>query len=171
MFRSDLIRATGVLGVALAAGIALAAYAPALREAGILPPAGARADIERPELVYTIINVTESLSARQACPLDLDLARPRIETRLAGSGVIPVFSPIAEGPDVLTHEVMADTARSSSTMQTCQWTALALLEGQRTALHRDQGGAALSSLDAVAHDVAAWLDAAPATPPHTGARR
>ena len=168
MFRSDLIRATGVLGVALAAGIALAAYAPELREAGVLPRAVAGTDLARPELVYTIINVTESLSARQACPLDLDLARPRIEARLAGLGVTPVFSPIAEGPDVLTHEVMADTAPLAGTTQTCRWTAVALLDGRRTPQHRDQGGSALSSLDAVALDVAAWLDA---TPAHAGARR
>lgn len=148
MFRSDVFRAASALGLSLAAAVALSAWAPELRAAGLLPEPAAR-----PELVYTVIDVTESVRARQACPLDLAAARERIEPRLARLGVAPVYSPIAEGRDVLTHEVAAEAAPA------CRWTVTARLNGRTTPVRQDGPGAPLSSLDAVADDIRPLLSA------------
>jgi len=149
MFRSDVFRAAGALGLSLAAAVALSAWAPELRAAGLLPEPA-----ERPELVYTVIDVTESVRARQACPLDLATARDRIERRLVRMGVAPVYSPIAEGPGVLTHEIEADAEPA------CRWTVTARLNGRTTPARSDRADAPLSSLEAVAADVRPLLPAA-----------
>jgi|GEM_PF-2412156 len=150
MFRSDVFRAAGALALALAGAVALSAWAPELRAAGLLPELA-----ERPELVYTVIDVTESVRARQACPLDMAAARDRIEHQLHRLGVAPVYSPIAEGPGVLTHEIEADAEPTS-----CRWTVTARLNGHATPPRRDGPGAPLSSLEAVATDVRPLLPAA-----------
>ena len=148
MFRSDVFRAACALGLSLAGAVALSAWAPDLRAAGILP-----APAEPPELVYTVIDVTESVRARQACPLDMAAARDRIERQLGRLGVAPVYSPIAEGPGVLTHEVEAAAEPA------CHWTVTARLNGHTTPERRDGPDAPLSSLEAIAADVRPLLSA------------
>lgn len=148
MLASDVFRAATALAAALAGAVALSAWAPELRAAGLLPAAA-----EPPELVYTVIDVTESVRARRACPLDLAAARDRIERRLGRMGVAPVYSPIAEGPGVLTHEIAADAGPA------CRWTVTARLNGRTTPARRDEPGAPLSSLEAVASDLAPLLPA------------
>lgn len=147
MILSDVVRAVGVLATALAGAAGLSVFSPELRAAGLLPQPA-----DRPELVYSIVNVTESMAARQTCQLDLEAARRKIDAKLAGNGVAPVFSPIAEGPGVLLHEVSAEMSGAS-----CRWTATARLDGRSTPLRSDRG-TALSSLDAVGRDVGVWLD-------------
>jgi hypothetical protein len=152
MFRSDVVRAASALALSLAGAVALTGFAPELRAAGLLPEPA-----DRPDLIYTVIDMTESVETRRACPLDLEAAQSRIEASLVRLGVDPVYSPIAEGPDVLTHEVRADRT------ETCRWTVLARLNGRATAERRDTGRTPLSSLDGIGHDVRPLL-VSPAAP-------
>ncbi|WP_300545349.1 hypothetical protein [Maricaulis sp.] len=136
MMRLDVFRALAALAGTLTGAVALTAFAPELRSAGLLP-----APADRPELVYTLINVTEELAARRACPLDLEAAKVRVETGL-GPGVRPVYSPIADGPDILVHEM---TARHENDI--CRWTAVVHLGGRQSGPHADDPAASLSSLE------------------------
>lgn len=128
---SDTGRALGALFTAAILATGLVQALPALRDAGWLPePVAEAASADRPrtELLYAVINLTDSYAALQACPLDLDQAQSRIETALTDSRFNPVFTPIAEGPDVLVHELEAMVDDGS---QTCSWQATTLYAGQR----------------------------------------
>jgi hypothetical protein len=140
---SDMTRASAAVIIAAGLGAGLSASAPALREAGFLP-----ADVVAPaptELVYTIINMTEDLDARAACPLDLAKAREHAEAGLTQANLKPVYSPIAGGPDVITHEVSTD--------QTCLWTATTYFAGTVTQPQSDLPDAAYSSLEQAGRNV------------------
>lgn len=147
--KSDWQRALTALFLAAGLGIGLAGFAPELRATGLVPPPRAAAETE---LLYSIVNITEDLSARSACPLDLAAARVRIEAGLRAHALKPVFSPIAEGPGVLTQEVAAQRiAAGSGTV--CGWTASAHFNGRRGPVRRDQAGHSYSSLEAASRDV------------------
>lgn len=138
-------RAIGALGVSAAFAAGLVLVAPQVRAAG-----GAINPVEA-ELVYTIINVTEDLAARSACPLDLASARHRAEAGLHAAELNPVFSPIADGPGVLMHEVEAEwVSREAGTP--CRWASRARLDGQHGPVRRDAPGRSYSSLEAASRD-------------------
>jgi hypothetical protein len=141
--KSDLTRAIAAVLLAAGLGAGLSTSAPALREAGYLPAA-----IPAPaptELVYTIINMTEDLDARAACPLDLAKAREQAEAGLIDDSLKPVYSPIAGGPDVITHEIFTDVS--------CKWTATTYFAGTITQPLSDGAGAAYSSLEQAGRNV------------------
>ena len=143
---SDFGRAAMALLLAGACGGGIAAFAPELRVAGLLP-----APANESELVYSIVNITEDLGARTACPLDLATARARIEAGLRAQALKPVFSPIAEGPGVFTQEVIAQPIAANGTL-VCGWAANASFNGQRGPLRRDRDGHSYSSLEAASLD-------------------
>ncbi len=151
---SDRVRALGALLGAAAFAVGLTAFAPQLRGAGILPQ---QALVEA-ELLYSIVNLTEDLSARSACPLDLAAARARIETGLRAHALQPVFSPIAEGPGVLTQEIAAQWIPAESG-NGCGWTASASFNGRRGPVRHDLDGHSYSSLEAASRDVPPLLSA------------
>ena len=151
---SDWHRALAALLLATGLGAGLAGFAPELRETGRnSPPA-----MEEIELLYSIVNLTEDLGARSACPLDLAAARARVEAGLRAHALKPVFSPIAEGPGVLTQEIAAQRiAAGNGTV--CGWTASASFNGRRGPLRRDLDGHSYSSLEAASRDVPPLLTA------------
>jgi hypothetical protein len=153
--KSDWQRALAALLLSAGLATGLAGFAPELRETGLLPPPRAP---EETELLYSIVNLTEDLGARSACPLDLAAARARVEAGLRAHALKPVFSPIAEGPGVLTQEVAAQriTAESGTV---CGWTASAYFTGRRGPLRRDRSGHSYSSLEAASRDVPPLLTA------------
>jgi hypothetical protein len=125
--RSDLFRATTLVVVTIASGAGLVHAAPDLREAGLLPTGDSG-----PELVYTILNLTEDMQAIGACPIDLTEAQRATEIVLRRERLRPVYSPIAGGPDVLTQEFAASLATGE-----CEWTAQTVFQGQTYASLRD----------------------------------
>jgi len=152
MMNSDVFRAMGAVLVSAGLGVGLVQAAPELRKAGLLPEAATAISSSVPprELVYAIINMTEEMDARTACPLDMDIARLRVETGLQSHAVKPVYSPVAEGPDVLTHEISAqlDTAGTR-----CLWTAVTLYAGTQNQPHHDLPNIAYSSLEAASRNI------------------
>jgi hypothetical protein len=145
---SDWQRALAALLIAAGLGSGLANLAPELREAGLLPSQTPT----KSELLYSIVNITEDFEARSACPLDLEAARARIEAGLRAQALQPVFSPIAEGPGVLTQEIAAQPIAADSGM-VCGWTASASFNGQRGPVRHDRDGHSYSSLEAASRDV------------------
>ncbi len=106
---SDSFRAVlAVLG-AFALAVAAVKAAPWLRQQGYLPTPEER--------LYTIINLTEDPEAFIACPLNEAAWRDQIEAQLAQNFVKGVFSPIADGPDVMTHELEARHSPEAG----CEW--------------------------------------------------
>ena len=69
---SDWQRALAALFLTAGLGAGLTGFAPELRENGLLP-----APQPETELLYSIVNLTEDIHARTACPLDLAAARAR----------------------------------------------------------------------------------------------
>lgn len=128
---SDTGRAIGALitAVILATGVVQAL--PAMRDAGWIAAPEAETAGLRTELLYAVINLTDAYDALQACPLDLDEARSRVETGLSGAQVIPVYTPIAEGPDVLVHEVEARLKTGADGEIACAWHTTTLYGGNR----------------------------------------
>lgn len=124
------------LAVTGSAAGALVVFTPELRAAGILPEPAPQRDV-----VYTFINITDDFATRQACPLDLVAARRKVESGL-GASVRPVYSPIADGPDILVHEVEA-VQRDGD----CQWSSTVLIGGMLDGPHDDRPDASLSSLE------------------------
>ena len=136
MIRSDVFRAVMALAVTGSTAGALVVFTPELRATGLLPDPAPQRDV-----VYTFINITDDLDTRQPCPLDLAAARQKVETGL-GRAVRPVYSPIADGPDILVHEVEAVRHNGD-----CQWSSTVLIGGRLEGPHDDQPDAALSSLE------------------------
>lgn len=121
--QSDLMRAGAALVVAaMMAGGAVWAS----------PHLGLAADLPREERLYSILNITEDPSVWAACPLDQPALRSQIEARLAAERLDGVFSPIAEGPDVMMHEVEARLADD----QVCDWTIRVNYQGNSHTLAR-----------------------------------
>lgn len=145
--RSDWRRALAALLLTTGLAAGLAGFAPELRENGLLP-----APQPETELLYSIVNLTEDLHARTACPLDLAAARARVEAGLRAQALKPVFSPIAEGPGVLMQEVAAQRVASVDGT-VCGWTANAAFNGRRGPVRRDRDGHSYSSLEAASRDV------------------
>ena len=153
--KTDWQRALAALLLAAGLGTGLAGFAPELREAGFVPAPQASGETE---LLYSIVNLTEDLGARSACPLDLAAARARVEAGLRAHALKPVFSPIAEGPGVLTQEIAAQRiAAGNGTV--CGWTASASFNGRRGPVRRDLDGHSYSSLEAASRDVPPLLTA------------
>ncbi|SDM74450.1 hypothetical protein [Maricaulis salignorans] len=148
-------RALVAVLLAACVGTGLTALAPQLHETGSIPAPQAAPETE---LIYSIVNLTEDMTARSACPLDLDAARARVEAGLRAHSLKPVFSPIAEGPGVLTQEVAARRLPAGSNT-VCGWSANAYFNGRRGPLRRDQDGHSYSSLEAASRDVAPLLPA------------
>ena len=109
--RSDVMRAGLALAGALALSTGAVQAAPWLKAQGYWPAP--------PERLYTIINLTEDVSAYTACPLDEWAMRSQIEDRLSARGSLGIYSPIAEGDEVLTIEAVAIW---HSETQACRWT-------------------------------------------------
>jgi len=107
--QSNWLRAGSALVFALLAAAGSVRAAPYLRDQGWLP--------EPEERLYTIINLTEDPHAFAACPLNTDALRQEIEQQMTARFLRGVYSPIAEGPDVATHEVEARLVSGSS----CEW--------------------------------------------------
>ena len=150
MVGSDLFRAAGLLAATAAGAAALAGFTPELRAAGVLP-----APAEREALVYTVIEMTERFDTRRACPLDMNTARQKIERQIDRLGFQPVYSPIAGGPDVLTHEFLAERDVSPQAgAQACAWQVAALLNGRVTPASRDIDGQPLSAVDRLTPELA-----------------
>lgn len=145
--KSDWRRALTALLLTAGLGAGLTGFAPELREKGLLPAAQPET-----ELLYSIVNLTEDLHARTACPLDLAAARARVEAGLRAQALKPVFSPIAEGPGVLMQEVAARPI-SAGDGTVCGWTASAALNGRRGPVRHDRDGHSYSSLEAASRDV------------------
>ena len=123
--KSDLMRAGGLLGatIVMAGGavwasphLGLAATSNGLNE----------------ERLYSILNMTEDPTVWAACPLDQSGLRAQIESRLADNNLAPVFSPIADGPDVMMHEVEARLAENDA----CDWTIRVNYQGNSHTLVR-----------------------------------
>lgn len=143
---SDFGRALGALVISCIGGAALVAAAPTLHERGWITPA----ETAPPQDVYyAIIDLTEDYDIISACPLDLDAARIRVEDALKARNFNPVFSPIAEGPDVLVHEVQARPAQTAG--RDCVWDTTTLYAGHRLAMtdHRDITALEAASLRAI----------------------
>lgn len=147
--KSDWHRALAAVLLTTGLGAGLAGFAPELRDSGLIPAPRPAAETE---LVYSIVNLTEDLGARSACPLDLAAARARVEAGLRAHALKPVFSPIAEGPGVLTQEVAAQRL-SAGDGTVCGWTANAAFNGRRGPVRRDREGQSYSSLEAASRDV------------------
>jgi len=108
--QSDLMRAGSLLvtTVVLAGGAVWAS-----------PRLGVAAtDAPREQRLYSILNITEDPSVWAACPLDQSALRSQIEARLATDNLDAVYSPIADGPDVMMHEAEARLADDRD----CDWT-------------------------------------------------
>jgi len=149
MFRSDLFRASGALMLTCAAATAAVKASPGPAAGHDEPPA-------LPDLVYTLINVTDDYEARRLCPLDENAARARIEAGLSGHANA-VYSPIADGPDILVHEMTA-TASGPETGPLCDWSVAVHLGGHSNR-HTDRPGAALSSLEQAGRHLEPLLEA------------
>lgn len=81
-------------------------------------------------VIYTILNMTERMADRNACPLDLVHARELIETRYAATGYELEFSPLADGPDVLLHELAATVSpEAAAATVDCAWTVHVSFQG------------------------------------------
>ena len=148
VFQSDWGRASAALVVSLAGAATLvAAKSPLPSETAAEP------------VVYTIINMTERMADRQACPLDLALVREQIESGFAQTGHELEYSPLADGPEVLLHELSAEIAvGTGQAPSSCAWTIRVSYQGQS---HTQQAHAAPSqapgALDAMALEVGALL--------------
>ena len=88
---SDWQRALAALFLTAGLGAGLTGFAPELRENGLLP-----APQPETELLYSIVNLTEDIHARTACPLDLAAARARVEA--GGPGAEACLQPDRRGP-------------------------------------------------------------------------
>lgn len=129
--KTDTGRALGALITAAILATGVVQALPAMRDAGWIVVPEADAASLHPELLYAVINLTDAYDALQACPLDLDDARTRVETGLSGAPVIPVYTPIAEGPDVLVHEVEALLKTGTDGETVCAWHTTTLYGGSR----------------------------------------
>lgn len=129
--KSDTGRALGALITAAILATGVVQALPAMRDAGWITAPEAEAAGLRPELLYAVINLTDAYDALEACPLDLGDARSRIESGLANARVRPVFTPIAEGPDVLVHEVEAQLKTGADGETVCAWQTTTLYGGNR----------------------------------------
>ena len=105
--QSDLVRAGAALGmtVLLAGGALWASPRLGLAAAAAMPGE---------ERLYSILNITEDAQVYAACPLDQTQLRSDIEARLAAQNLDAVYSPIADGPDVMMHEVEARLSDSEA---------------------------------------------------------
>ncbi|MEC9249057.1 MAG: hypothetical protein VX501_00280 [Pseudomonadota bacterium] len=92
----------------------------------------AATDLPREQRLYSILNITEDPSVWAACPLDQSALRSRIESRLAANNLDAVYSPIADGPDVMMHEAEARMADD----QDCDWTIRVNYQGNSHTLVR-----------------------------------
>lgn len=128
---SDTGRALGALITAAILATGVVQALPAMRDAGWIAAPEAEAAGLRSELLYAVINLTDGYDALRACPLDLEEARTRVETGLSGAPVIPVYTPIAEGPDVLVHEVEARLKTGADGETVCAWHTTTLYGGNR----------------------------------------
>ncbi len=119
-FQSDWLRALSALAVTLGGAIHILA---SQADAGARPA--------QPPVVYSILNMTERMADRQACPLDLRDARETIEAGYAAHGHRLEFSPLAEGPEVLLHEIAATvTTPLGAAAPACAWTVRVSFQGQ-----------------------------------------
>jgi hypothetical protein len=140
----DGVRALGALVVASGLAVAAVQAAPYLRRAeneAVMPV----------EMVYTIINLTEDYDVLARCPLELDDAKAQAEAGMSSRSVTPVYSPIADGPGVLVHEV---TANLASDAEDCLWTSQARYGGGTTPTVSDRPDRPYSSLDRASRAIA-----------------
>jgi hypothetical protein len=102
-----------------------------LGAAAILSASGeTHAEPEPVPVIYSILNMTERMADRHACPLDLVHARELIETRYAATGYRLEFSPLADGPDVLLHEFAATVSpEPEASTAACAWTVHVSFQG------------------------------------------
>lgn len=140
----DGVRALGALVVA--GGLAVAA----VQAAPYLPRAESEAAMPA-EMVYTIINLTEDYDVLSRCPLDLDHAKAEAEAGMNGRAVTPVYSPIADGPGVLVHEVTANLGQGAAE---CLWTSQARYAGGSTPEVSDRPDRPYSSLERASRTIA-----------------
>jgi len=120
VFQSDGVRALAVLLVAVAGAATV-----------VTTRTQAEAESATVAVLYTIINMTERTADRQTCPLDLESARARIEAGYIGSSFQLEYSPLADGPDVLLHELSAAAPGDREVAgQACTWTIRVSYQGQ-----------------------------------------
>ncbi|MBR9826166.1 MAG: hypothetical protein GYB36_10240 [Alphaproteobacteria bacterium] len=112
--KADIARAALALTATLVLSAGAVQAAPWLKAQGYWPQTLS----EPADQLYTILNLTEDVSAFVACPLDENGLRTRIENGLAVRGARGVYSPIAEGPEVLTIEAVAVLENEN---RTCLW--------------------------------------------------
>ncbi len=125
LLQSDWVRAGGALGVTMSAATYIISAPTTVDTAPVSGP-----------VVYSILHMTERMADRRACPLDMGLARARIEQQHATSGLTLQYSPLADGPDVLLHEFSAEhTASGSGTPASCAWTIQITYQGRSLTHH------------------------------------
>lgn len=120
--KSDVLRAGLAVIITLVLSTGAVQAAPWLKSKGYWPQAFS----EPEDRLYTIINLTEDPDAYMACPVDENLMRSRIENELASRAIRGVYTPLGEGPDVMTHEIEARLDERSN----CLWTGLVRFRGE-----------------------------------------
>ncbi len=149
-FQSDGVRALSALGVAVLGAGAM-----------VTTSASMHAEAEPVPVIYSILNMTERMADRHACPLDLLHARELIETRYAATGYRLEFSPLADGPDVLLHELAATVSpEPEASTAACAWTVHVSFQGA-TATYQSTVAPSSTPLERV--DLAPLPAASPAT--------
>lgn len=122
------------------------------------------AEPEPVPVIYSILNMTERMADRNACPLDLVHARELIEARYAATGYRLEFSPLADGPDVLLHELAATLLpEQEASTADCAWTVIVSFQGA-TATYQSTVAPSSTPLERVD------LTPLSAAPPTTNAR-
>ncbi len=151
--QSDTGRALGALVISCAGAVALVAASPALHRAGwISAPHKPVAESGSQDLLYAIIDLTEEYEIMAACPLDLEAAKTRVESALRARNLNPVYTPIAEGPGVLIHEVEALEA-SDASVTPCVWRSTTLYAGHRLAMAQSEDFSQLETASQMAVDL------------------
>jgi hypothetical protein len=115
-----------------------------------LQPEAQPADPSHPEVLYTLINVTEDLETRSMCPLDYEAVHAVIQAEFNQRNVKAVYSAIANGHSVMTHELASLTASNhppDQAQNSCLWQTTIWYRGTRRYASDIQFGGRYSSLE------------------------
>jgi hypothetical protein len=108
------------------------------------------------EILHTLINLTEDLEARARCPLDTTAAQSAIQAGFNRRNLNAIYSPVADGQDVVTHELVALPAPLGTDIEpteTCLWQTTIMFRGTRHHASDAQFGGRYSSLEHLAGQI------------------
>lgn len=108
------------------------------------------------EILYTLINVTEDLEARTVCPLDFEAAQAIVQTGFDRRNIQAIYSPVAGGRRVLTHELaILDQAveNRADLIEPCLWQTTIWYDGQRLQASDTHFGGRYSSLEHLTDEI------------------